>query len=161
MSLFNRRFLLLSLPALAACGFEPVYGTDGSAEGLRGSIIVDAPTTRNSFDLVAHLEERLGRPQAPAYAMSVTLSVEEKGLAISGSNDITRYNVLGKAVYALRDLETGKQVYKGVVDTFTAYSASTQPVSTLTAERDAKSRLMRALANKITSDLLINSGKLK
>ena len=80
MSSFNRRFLLLSLPALAACGFEPVYGTGGSAEGLRGSILVDEPTTRDSFDLVAQLEQRLGRAQAPIYGMSVKLTVEEKGL---------------------------------------------------------------------------------
>ena len=159
MSSFNRRFLLFALPALAACGFEPVYGTGGSAEGLRGQIIVDAPTTKNSFDLVARLEERLGRPQAPVYGMSVALKVEEKGLAISGSNDITRYNLLGEAVYVLRDLRTDQQAYKGTVNTFTAYSASAQPVSTLAAERDAQTRLMTALADKITTDLLINSGK--
>ncbi|EPX77801.1 LPS assembly lipoprotein LptE [Litoreibacter arenae] len=159
MSSFNRRFLLLALPALTACGFEPVYGTGGSAEGLRGQIIVDAPTTKNSFDLVARLEERLGRPQAPIYGMNVALTVEEKGLAISGSNDITRYNLLGTAVYVLRDLATDQQVYKGTVNTFTAYSASVQPVSTLAAERDAQLRLMTALADKITSDLLINSGE--
>lgn len=159
MSSFNRRFLLLALPALAACGFEPVYGTGGSAEGLRGSILVDAPSTRNSFDLVARLEERLGRPQAPQFGMGVTLSVREEGLAISGSNDITRYNLLGTAVYILRDITSDEQVYKGTVNTFTAYSASTQPVSTLAAERDAQTRLMTSLADKITSDLLINSGK--
>jgi len=159
MSSFKRRFLLLALPALAACGFEPIYGTGGSAEGLRGSIIVDDPTTLNSFNLVAQLEQRLGRPQAPVYGMSVTLNVEEKGLAISGSNDITRYNVLGSAVYVLRDLGTDEQVYEGRVNTFTAYSASAQPVATLAAERDANARLMSALANKITTDLFINSGK--
>jgi len=159
MSSFKRRFLLLALPALAACGFEPIYGTGGSAEGLRGSIIVDDPTTLNSFNLVAQLEQRLGRPQAPVYGMSVTLNVEEKGLAISGSNNITRYNVLGSAVYVLRDLGTDEQVYEGRVNTFTAYSASAQPVATLAAERDANARLMSALANKITTDLFINSGK--
>ncbi|RLJ51913.1 LPS-assembly lipoprotein [Litoreibacter meonggei] len=159
MSSFNRRFLLLALPALAACGFEPVYGTGGSAEGLRGSILVDEPTTLDSFNLVAQLEQRLGRAQAPVYGMSVTLKVEEKGLAISGSNDITRYNVLGTAVYVLRNLGSDEQVYKGTVNTFTAYSASAQPVATLAAKRDASERLMTALADKITTDLLINSGK--
>lgn len=159
MSSFNRRFLLLALPALAACGFEPVYGTGGSAEGLRGSILVDAPTTRDSFNLVAQLEQRLGRAQAPVYGMSVALSVEEKGLAISDTNNITRYNILGRADYVLRDLATDDELYKGSVNTFTAYSASVQPVATLAAERDANARLMSALADKITSDLLLNSGK--
>ncbi|MEP3344948.1 MAG: LPS assembly lipoprotein LptE [Litoreibacter sp.] len=159
MSSFNRRFFLLSLPALAACGFEPVYGTGGSAENLRGSILVDAPTTRNSFDLVAQLEQRLGRAQAPVYGMSVQLAVSEEGLAITDTNDIERYNVLGRANFALRDLGTDEEVYSGSVNTFTAYSASTQSVATLAAERDANSRLMTALADKITTDLLINAGK--
>lgn len=159
MSSFNRRFLLLALPALAACGFEPVYGTGGSAEGLRGSILVDEPTTRDSFDLVAQLEQRLGRAQAPTYGMTVKLKVEEKGLAISDTNNIERYNVLGNADYVVRDLGTNEEVYKGSVNTFTAYSASTQSVATLAAERDANTRLMKALADKITTDLLINSGQ--
>jgi LPS-assembly lipoprotein len=159
MSSFNRRFLLLALPALAACGFEPVYGTGGNAEGLRGSILVDEPTTRDSFDLVAQLEQRLGRAQAPTYGMTVKLKIEEKGLAISDTNNIERYNVLGNADYVVRDLGTNEEVYKGSVNTFTAYSASTQSVATLAAERDANTRLMKALADKITTDLLINSGQ--
>ncbi|PTX57713.1 LPS-assembly lipoprotein [Litoreibacter ponti] len=159
MSSFNRRFLLLALPALAACGFEPVYGTGGSATKLRGQVVVDAPTDRNSFDLIARLEERLGRPQAPQFGMSVVLSLREEGLAISDENNITRFNLLGTATYVLRDIGSGEQVYKGTVNTFTAYSASSQPVATVSAERDAQSRLMVALADKITSDLLINSGK--
>ncbi|WP_298259677.1 LPS assembly lipoprotein LptE [uncultured Litoreibacter sp.] len=160
MSSFSRRFFLLALPALtAACGFEPVYGTGGSAEKLRGSILVDEPTTRDGFDLVAQLEQRLGRAQAPTYGMTVTLTVEENGLAISDTNDIERYNVLGRADYVVRNLSTNEDVHSGKVNTFTAYSSSVQPVATLAAERDATSRLMIALADKITSDLLINSGK--
>lgn len=150
---------LAVLLLLASCGFEPVYGTGGSADGLRGSVLVDEPTTRNSFDLVVQLEERLGRARAPQYGLLVTLGVSEEGLAISGSNDITRFNLLGTASYVLRDLGSDAAVYEGEVNTFTSYSASAQPVATLAAERDAKTRLMRALADKITSDLLINSGQ--
>lgn len=159
MSSFNRRFLLLALPALAACGFEPVYGTGGSAENLRGSILVDEPATLDGFNLVAQLEQRLGRAQAPTLGMSVKITVSEEGLAISDTNNIERYNVLGRVEYALRDLRTNEQVYSSSVNTFTAYSASAQSVATLAAERDANARLMIALADKISSDLLINSGK--
>lgn len=159
MSLFSRWILLLTLTALAACGFEPVYGTGGSAEGLRGSILVDEPTDQNSFNLVAQLEQRMGRAQAPTYGMSLEISVEEEGLAISDTNNIERYNVLGRVNYVVRDLASNEQVHRGSVNTFTAYSASAQPVATLAAERDANARLMIALADKITSDLLINSGK--
>lgn len=158
MSLFNRRYVLLGLPALATCGFTPVYGPGGSAEKLRGAVLVDAPTTRDSFDLVAALEERLGRPKTPKYGLNVVLSITEEGLAVSGSNDITRYNVIGGARYTLRALATNTPVCDGTVRTFTGYSASDQAVSTVVAARNAKERLMTALADKIVTNLLLNSG---
>ena len=155
----NRRLFLLSALAVAGCGFEPVYGTDGVARDLRGSILVDQPTTRNEFTLVEHLERRLGRAAAPRYGLSVVLSVEEEGLAITGSNNITRFNVLGKADFVLRDFATGAPVYQDNVDTFTSYSAASQTVATGTAERDAQDRLMVALGDKITAKLLSRAGQ--
>lgn len=163
MSLSNRRSFVagfLGLTALAGCGFEPVYGTNGSASGLRGAILVDEPKDRQQFQLTEQLETRLGRANGAKYGLKVTLTVKEEGLAITGSNDITRYNVLGVADFVLRDLATGQPVLSDKVNTFTAYSASSQPVATLAAERDATARLMTALADKIVSKLLINSGSL-
>ncbi len=160
MLLSDRRTFLLSLLALGACGFEPVYGTNGAANNLRGSILVDEPKNRQQFQLVEQLEQRLGRANGPKYGLSVNLTVREEGLAISGSNDITRYNVLGIADFVLRDLATGAPVLSDKVNTFTAYSASAQPVATLAAERDATARLMTALADKIVTQLLINAGTL-
>lgn len=160
MSSFNRRFFLLAPLALTACGFEPVYGTGGNARTLRGKILVDTPTDKDSFDMTAHLEQRLGRAQAAQYGLKITTTVEEEGLAISGSNDIERFNLIGAASYAVRRLGTKDIVLDGRVNTFTAYSASQQPVATLAAERDARRRLMIALADKITADLLINADKL-
>ncbi len=156
----SRRLFLLSSLALAGCGFEPVYGTNGVASDLRGSILVDEPATRNEFTLVEHLERRLGRAAAPRYGLSVVLSVEEEGLAVTGSNNITRFNLLGKADFILRDIATGNPVYQDSVDTFTSYSASSQTVATGTAERDAQDRLMVALGDKITAKLLIRAEQL-
>ncbi len=160
MLLSDRRIFLLGLAALAGCGFEPVYGTNGAASGLRGSVLVDEPTDRNSFQLTEQLELRLGRATAPQYGLKVVLNVDEEGLAISGSNDITRFNIIGSADFVLRDLATGQAVLTDKVNTFTAYSASSQPVATLAAERDATRRLMTALADKIVSQLLLQSGSL-
>jgi LPS-assembly lipoprotein len=85
----------------------------------------------------------------------VALDLTEEGLAISGSNDITRYNVVGVAGYTLYSLSSGEFLLQGKVDSFTSYSASQQPVATQAAERDARARLMIALADKISAKLLI------
>ena len=157
MSLFRRRQFLLGAVALGGCGFEPVYQTGGNAQGLRGAVLVDPPTDRDSFDLVEQLEQRLGRPTAPRFAMSVKLITKEEGLAISDSNDITRFNVIGSADYAVRAIGSDEILLQDRVDSFTAYSASQQPVATLSGERDARARLMVTLADKITAQLLIST----
>jgi LPS-assembly lipoprotein len=160
MSSFSRRTFLLAPLAFAACGFEPVYGTGGNAQNLRGKISFATPTDQDSFNLNAQLEQQLGRPQAPQYDLKITTETTTDSLAITGSNDIERFNITGDATYSLTKLGTKTEVLSGNVNTFTAYSASLQPVATLAAQRDATRRLMIALADKITADLLIKSDQL-
>jgi len=157
MSLHDRRRFLLTLTAvsgLAACGFSPIYTPGGGGARLRGAVRVDAPTDSDSFDLVKELEARLGRPDAPRYTLSVKLMLREESLAITGGNDITRYNLVGRATFSLREIAAGKPRASGRVDAFSAYSATTSTVATLAAKRDAHARLMRMLADQIVTRLL-------
>lgn len=158
MLLSKRRFLILGLLALGACGFQPAYGPNGPAANLQGSIEVEAPNTRNGFDFVRRLEERLGQPQAINYTLSYTLKLTEDGLAITPAQATTRYNVLGTADYSVRDLTTGNVVHSGTVNSFTSYSATGTTVSTSTAKRAAYARLMIILADQITTRLVATSG---
>lgn len=156
----SRRAALFGCLALAGCGFEPVFGERGAALPLRGAIQVDEPQNRNEFLLNEQIELRLGRSTAPRYGLNVVLSIEEEGLAITESNDIERFNLIGVANFVLRDLTSNTPVISDKVNTFTAYSASQQPVTTLAAQRDARARLMTALADKIVSQLLLNADQL-
>ena len=62
----RRRFLLaLPLLALAACGFEPVYGPGGAGTALQNRVLVDAPEDRFGYFLVREVESRLGRAATP------------------------------------------------------------------------------------------------
>lgn len=159
MLLCNRRSFVLGALALAGCELEPVLAERGAPLNLNGKFLVDPPTDRDSFQLTQRLETRLGRATAPVYGMTVALEVTQEGLAITGSNDITRFNLLGVAAYTVRRLGSGEIVAQRRLETFTAYSASQQPVSTLAAERDARARLMVSLADMITSRLLIDARK--
>ena len=154
MSSFNRRSFLMLTAALAGCGFTPAYGPDGGASALQGRVEVDEPNTRNGYVLVRHLESRLGRAQSPRYGLSVALTTSEEGLGYTQDAKITRYDLVGKATYALRDLSTGEVLTSGTVDSFTGYSTTGSTVATLAAERDARERLMTILANQITTRLL-------
>lgn len=154
---------MLGLPvglALAGCGFSPAYAPGAAATKLLGGIVVDEPVDRNSYLLVQQLEHRLGRASAPRYGLSLALEVKEERMAVDATNITTRFNVIGKATYALRDLGDGKVLQTGTVDSFTGYSATGSTVATRATERDARERLMTILADQITTRLIAQAGDL-
>lgn len=154
MLLYNRRALLALPLGLAACGFSPVYAPSGVGAKLRGQVMVQEPSTHSGYLLVRHLETRLGRSgTAPRYALDLAISTNEDGLAINPSGDTTRFNLLGTANYALRDMAAGTILTSGTVENFTAYSTTGTTVATLAAERNAVERLMVILGDQITARL--------
>ena len=156
MSLCDRRTVLglIAVAPLAACGFTPVYAPGGSGSALRGQIRADAPNTRLGFEMVARLEDRLGRGDAAQYDLSYVITTEQSGLAITGADDITRVNITGTLRYAVVARGTEQPVTSGEVSTFTAYSTTGSPVATAAARRDAEDRLMIALADQMVSRLI-------
>ncbi|QYX56164.1 hypothetical protein K1T73_14010 [Roseovarius sp. SCSIO 43702] len=154
MSLFNRRlFCLTGLAALAGCGFSPVYAPGGGGAMLLDSVRLDDPKTRADFLFVRTMEERLGRPTDPAYALSYAITLREEAIAISAAGINTRYNIIGSLTYALRDLSTGAVVTSGKSRNFTGYSASGTTVATQAAQREARARLMTIFADDVTTRL--------
>ncbi|MDT8857404.1 LPS assembly lipoprotein LptE [Paracoccaceae bacterium Fryx2] len=157
MSSPDRRTLLVMLAALGGCGFTPAYAPSGPAAGLQGAIRAADPTDRNAFDLVDRLEERLGRPQAPRFALTYRIETDAIGVGITPENATIRYNLTGSVDWVLTENATGKRLAGGRVDSFTSYSATGSTVAGLAAEEDAATRLMRILADQIVSRLLATS----
>ncbi len=150
----RRRFLLaLPLLALAACGFEPVYGPGGAGTALQNRVLVDAPEDRFGYFLVRELEAELGRTTTPKWGLALTTTTSEDGLAIDSEGNTRRYNLLGTVSYALRDLTSGQIATSGKVESFTGYSATGTTVATRAAKLDAQERLMAILADLIVSRL--------
>lgn len=155
---FNRRiFCLLSASFLTSCGFEPVYGPSGSAEGLRGAVIADDPTDKNGFDFVKNLEERIGTPENPSFALSYDIRTTIEALAITQAQETTRYNVIGKITFVLRNMHTQEIVTSGEAENFTSFGATSNTVSTRAAREDAAERLMMILSNDISEHLILNA----
>jgi len=153
MSLFSRRAILCLPAALAACGFTPVYGPEGTATELRGRVLIDEPTDKDSFLLVRDLEQILGRTKAPVYRLSLILLTVTQGQAITAEGDITRFSIVGEVAYILRKADTDAIIASGELDNFTGYSATGSTVETLASERDAYERLMKTLAEQIATRL--------
>ncbi|MDD9717195.1 hypothetical protein PVW48_10590 [Dinoroseobacter sp. PD6] len=162
MSSFDRRTLLILLAAapLAACGFTPVYAPGAEATRLRGAVRMPDPETPDEFDIVREIEARLGRPDTPLYELTIAPRVTEDSLTLVGARDITRFNLIGTARYSLRPIGSETDLLSGEVNSLTSYSATGTTVSTLSAERDARSRLMIILADLVVTRLLANADSL-
>lgn len=161
MSSYDRRTLLALIAALplAACGFEPAYGPTGPARALLAQVSFAAPTDKNEFDLVERLEERLGRTSTGRYALSYRIETTASGLAVTPTDDVTRFNIDGRVSYALTDTG-GDTVLSAVATAFTSYSTSGTTVSTVAAREDAFQRLMVILADQIVTRLVAGSAGL-
>ncbi|QMU58395.1 MAG: hypothetical protein GKR98_09435 [Boseongicola sp.] len=153
MSSYNRRaFCLTALAALTGCGFQPVYGPGGDANGLRGRINFADPADEEGFELVARLEDRLGQPANADLDLYAELFVTEEAVGFLSDGTISRYNVLGRVNWTL----TGNagQALAGDGRLFTSYSATSTTVATIVAQRDARRRLAVILADGIVADIL-------
>jgi LPS-assembly lipoprotein len=149
-----RREALLGLMALAGCGFSPAYAPGGAALALRGRISFTTADTPFDFRLAAALEKRLGRADAPSYALAVTTTVSEVSAAITQEGSVTRFNLPGRADWVLRDDTTDKVLATGTATNFASYSATGTTVATRTAARDAAARLAVMLADIIVTQLI-------
>ncbi|MFW5881828.1 MAG: hypothetical protein ACOCTP_04840, partial [Roseicyclus sp.] len=132
--LARRRILtLLGCLPLAACGFTPVYGPGGAGDALRGTIAFAPPGNTLAFALVARLEDRLGRAEAPRYRLDYRITTAQSSLGVTGAFDVTRINIAGNVGFTVTEIATGSVVQSEDVSTFTAYATSGSPVATLAA----------------------------
>lgn len=120
---WSKRSFILSALSLAACGFTPVHGPGGSAQGLRGAIEVDAPDNRDAYELVKRLDERLATRPGARYALGYQITVREEGLGVTPDQVTRRVQLRGAVLYTVTDTVTDQVVDTGSVSTFTSYSA--------------------------------------
>jgi LPS-assembly lipoprotein len=159
---YSRRALLVLPLALAACGFQPLYGErtrggPGSVEAL-GQIAVGAIPDRLGQILRNNLVDRLtpaGEPDRPRYRLAVALIVSKEGLAITKDESITRFNLRINASFVLYDAQSNAEVTRGVSRTIAAYNVVTSQFATLVAEKDAESRAARELSDDIRTRLAV------
>jgi LPS-assembly lipoprotein len=157
----DRRALLLALPALAACGFEPLYAPGAPASRMAGRVEVPVLEGADGFVMRERLTERLGTPETPTHRLEVVLALETAGVALTTENVTTRFNVVGTADYALVPMAGGPPALSGQLRAVTGYSAPETDISvayaSLSSDRDARRRLARELADRIVERLAIGA----
>jgi LPS-assembly lipoprotein len=157
-----KRLLSLALCAaaafvLSACGFHPLYGTQGGvgASQLFASIYVEPVPDRAGYELRNRLIDLLdssGSPAGARYRLKIDFNEDRRGVALQNDASITRYNYLLTADYTLSDA-SGTVVTHGHESTLTAYNVVASPYATLMAAQDAERRGADDLSERIRLDL--------
>ena len=148
------RLLGVAVLLTGGCGFHPLYKSGGGGdEAVLATVEVARIRDRVGQQLRNLLMENFA-PRGPAgrtdYRLTVTLTESKSSLAIRKDETATRANLTITANFkllALKDPRLG--TFSGQSLSTNSYNILTSDFATLSAERDARYRALRTLAQEI------------
>lgn len=154
----GKQILLMGLIAtLTACGFRPMYGSGGAeTPALRqelGAVFVETIPERSGQVLRNLLIGQLGfgdDPAAPRYTLHVQLHETINALGIRADATSSYGRLAISARYTLTDTTTGKPILTDTTRAFSGYTIVDSEYAALTAQRDARQRVLRQLAETLS-----------
>ena len=152
---------LLLVTGLSACGFKPMYATDGSGPAVSeefAKITIDPIPDRLGQLVRNALIDRvtpLGSPRDPVYRLVVKVTEEREDVGLRQDASVTRANYRLNGDFQLVEIATDLKVITGNAWTATAYDVVQQDFSTVIAQQDAERRLSIELADEIRTRLAI------
>jgi LPS-assembly lipoprotein len=140
--------------ALNGCGFRPLYQSGGgSDETALATVEVARIKDRMGQQLRTLLSAKLapqGRSPRTDYKLVVTLTESKAKLAIRKDDTATRANLTIRAKFSLQALHNPRLgTFEGSALSTNSYNILTSDFATLSAERDARNRALRTLAEEI------------
>lgn len=146
--------LLLLTPALAGCGFTPLYAVPGVSPGL-SSIETVAPEGRTGFLLRQALDDAFARDAARPPVWRLTIDLKEtrtpRGRRVDAA--ASRYELALVAEWKLINVATGAVVRDGMTRTEVTFDRADQPYAAIVANQDGQARAAAELARKIQLQL--------
>ena len=154
MWLFRTIFLLAALGFLGGCGFQPLYGKNFATYTPEEFAAIKIKPIRDRIgqQLHNHLLSLLnpgGRPKKPRYVLTARVSESIASLGVRKSAFATRANLTLSVNYRLSPLPTGDSILTGSDSIIVSYNILESDFATLMAEKDARVRAVRELAQII------------
>ncbi len=155
---FRIIFVFATLGFLGGCGFQPLYGKhlDAYTPEELAAIRVKPIRDRIGQQLHNHLLSLFnpdGRPSKPRYALEADISESIASLGVRKSAFATRANLTLSVNYQLSPLPIGDQILAGKDSIVVSYNILDSDFATLMAEKDARARAVRELAQVIRTRL--------
>jgi LPS-assembly lipoprotein len=142
--------------ALSACGFTPLYATQGLSPGL-SAIEVNVSHGRLSYLLGESLNDELARnrDRPPVYRLDVSVSSRTfaRGLNLDETAAYYEDNVL--VDYKLVEIATGRVLRQASEPVEVTYAATVLPYAGIAAQEDAQQRAADEAAVRIRTDLAV------
>lgn len=156
------RFLKPALPVLFAllvgscAGFTPLYGQKTGARQHFAQLSLAPIEGRTGFLFTQAMRDRGGvsQGQSGAYVLQTSLTEKLAFVGVRIDQVSTRARITLDASYSVLDRD-GKAVYTGAARSMAAFDEPDQPYAAIAAERDAKDRASRILAEKVLNDLAV------
>ncbi len=148
--------LLALAPALAGCGFQPLYGTSaGRTEANAALMQVDVGTIpeRRGQQLRNLLIDRFyetGRPDRSRYRLDASFQAGEQKLAVRKDSSAERAQLVMNAQYRLVDVASGKVVFNATSRSFVSYNVPDDQFAALSLTDSAYQRGLEQIADDIT-----------
>ena len=148
--------LALSAALLSGCGFRPLYGEVAGAvpDERLAAVDIELIADRSGQIVRNRLLSRMQPfgPVTPAtYQLDVDITESSIGLAVERDETATRTNITVTAHIALTDLATGEIAFVQSISSYASYDTLRAEYATLSAERDARERALRDLADRVAT----------
>ena len=143
------------LPALAGCGFKPLYGRDsggGDVVPEFAQIGIEQPNDRGEQLFRNRLLDILtpkGAPDRPRYLLKYRITESLGSVFVTRSEEITRSNLQVSIATILHDYESGRPIFSSSATSQASFNQTTNDYANLISERDARDRAMRDAAEQL------------
>lgn len=158
----GRRLALgLALTALGACGFQPLYAEADGQGGGRLAVDVQRIAEREGQVLRAALRRAFDQDRPAEFVMTVRLSERIDDIAVDGRGDVIRKRMTLAAKWTLADpaAAPGTRPLTGDARAFEAFNILRSDFANLSAERAARERAARRLADQIAATATARAGQ--
>jgi hypothetical protein len=152
----RQQFWLIAVAwCLAACGFQPIYGTTGDYDIEVGTYLSSIEFSQRSGVLGQQLQnamedrfdpEASGSLYGKSFRLQFGLDSKRDAVVIGQDGSIARYNILLTSPYTLIDIESGAVLDRGTVRRTASFYNAPDKFSAYVAEKNAIDRALTELS---------------
>ena len=145
---------MLVLPGLAACGFQPLYGTLGGGQVKQRLAAVEVATIPGRVGQKVRNELIFGltggsQPTASDYRLEIILRESQSSSLVEITGKTTRHIYKLQAEYKLVDLASGNELFKAKATSQAPYDRVDSGFANVRARIDAENRTATIIAENI------------